>query len=68
MFFSTEELNQAIRELRDQINPDRSANVVVAICFNMNLGDSWEWADVPEYPESIQRRHCEAASTMCCTT
>lgn len=25
--------------------------VQVAICFNMDLGDAWEWADAPEYPE-----------------
>jgi len=25
--------------------------VQVAICFNMDLGDAWEWADYPEYPE-----------------
>jgi hypothetical protein len=23
---------------------------MVAICFNVDLGDSWEWADVPQYP------------------
>jgi hypothetical protein len=23
---------------------------MVAICFNVDLGDSWEWADVPAYP------------------
>jgi hypothetical protein len=25
--------------------------ILVAICHNMDLGDAWEWADVPEYPE-----------------
>lgn len=25
--------------------------VQVAICFNMDLGDAWEWADYPPYPE-----------------
>ena len=25
--------------------------IVVAICHNMHLGDAWEWADMPEYPE-----------------
>ena len=24
---------------------------MVAICFNSDLGDSWEWADRPAYPE-----------------
>jgi hypothetical protein len=26
---------------------------VVAICHNMHLGDAWEWADDPEYPEQF---------------
>ena len=26
---------------------------MVAICHNMDLGDSWEWADVPQYPEAF---------------
>jgi hypothetical protein len=30
---------------------DSKGRVVVAICFNMDLGDAWEWADLPEYPE-----------------
>jgi hypothetical protein len=30
---------------------DERGRVVVAICFNMDLGDAWEWADLPEYPE-----------------
>jgi hypothetical protein len=30
---------------------DDKGRVVVAICFNMDLGDSWEWADDPRYPE-----------------
>lgn len=25
--------------------------IMVAICHNMHLGDAWEWADSPEYPE-----------------
>ncbi len=29
---------------------DDHGRVMVAICFNMDLGDSWEWADVPAYP------------------
>jgi hypothetical protein len=24
---------------------------MVAICHNMDLGDAWEWADHPRYPE-----------------
>ena len=30
---------------------DDKDRVQVAICFNMDLGDAWEWADAPEYPE-----------------
>jgi hypothetical protein len=30
---------------------DDQGRVQVAICHNMDLGDAWEWADLPEYPE-----------------
>src|SRR4051812_30721691 len=30
---------------------DERGRVQVAICFNMDIGDAWEWADAPEYPE-----------------
>jgi len=30
---------------------DDRGRVVVAICLNMDLGDAWEWADSPDYPE-----------------
>jgi uncharacterized protein DUF4159 len=30
---------------------DDKGRVMVAICHNMDLGDSWEHADSPEYPE-----------------
>ena len=30
---------------------DDHGRIMVAICHNMDLGDSWEWADVPQYPE-----------------
>ncbi len=32
---------------------DDKGRVMVAICFNMDLGDSWEWADDPRYPEKF---------------
>ena len=32
------------------IYDDRN-RLVVAICHNMDLGDAWEWADHPRYPE-----------------
>jgi hypothetical protein len=30
---------------------DDKGRLLVAICFNSDVGDSWEWADYPEYPE-----------------
>ena len=30
---------------------DDKGRVMVAICHNMHLGDAWEWADDPAYPE-----------------
>lgn len=30
---------------------DDDGRVMVAICWNMDLGDAWEWADDPRYPE-----------------
>ena len=30
---------------------DQRGRVQVAICHNMDLGDAWEWADDPRYPE-----------------
>lgn len=32
---------------------DDKGRVVVAICHNMDLGDAWEWADSPDYPEQF---------------
>jgi hypothetical protein len=32
---------------------DESGRVVVAMCHNMDVGDAWEWADAPEFPEKI---------------
>ena len=32
---------------------DDKGRVMVAICFDMDLGDSWEWADDPRYPEKL---------------
>jgi hypothetical protein len=32
---------------------DDRGRLMVAICHNMDLGDSWEWADAPEYPEKF---------------
>jgi hypothetical protein len=30
---------------------DDKGRILVAICHNMDLGDAWEWADLPQYPE-----------------
>lgn len=30
---------------------DKDGRIMVAICHNMHLGDAWEWADDPNYPE-----------------
>ena len=30
---------------------DDTGRIMVAICHNMDLGDAWEWADSPRYPE-----------------
>lgn len=30
---------------------DDKGRIQVAICHNMDLGDAWEWADDPRYPE-----------------
>jgi len=32
---------------------DDKGRVMVAICHNMDLGDAWEWADHPRYPENF---------------
>lgn len=42
---------------RDGVEPkwravlDEKNRVQVLICHNMDLGDAWEWADDPQYPE-----------------
>jgi len=30
---------------------DAKGRIVVVLNFNSDIGDSWEWADRPEYPE-----------------
>jgi len=32
---------------------DKHGRIVVAICFNMHLGDAWEWANAGDYPEKF---------------
>ena len=31
---------------------DDKGRIVVAICHNSDVGDAWEWADSPNYPEN----------------
>ena len=33
------------------IRDPKDGRIMVAICHNMHLGDAWEWADDPNYPE-----------------
>ena len=50
--FAVEHLDE-----RDGVEPrwravfDDKGRIQVAICHNMDLGDAWEWADSPDYPE-----------------
>jgi hypothetical protein len=32
---------------------DDKGRLMVAICYNSDVGDSWEWADAPYYPEKF---------------
>lgn len=32
---------------------DSKGRMIVAICFNMDVGDGWEFADDPDYPERL---------------
>jgi hypothetical protein len=32
---------------------DKDGRIIVAICFNMHLGDAWEWANAGDYPEKF---------------
>ena len=31
----------------------KDGRIMVAICANMHLGDAWEWANTPDYPEKF---------------
>jgi hypothetical protein len=50
-------LRSGITWERDGVTPywrgiyDDKGRLMVVINFNMDLGDAWEWADLPEYPE-----------------
>jgi hypothetical protein len=32
---------------------DDRGRIMVAMCFNQDNGDAWEWADSPHYPEKM---------------
>jgi len=32
---------------------DNDGRIMVAICHNSDVGDAWEWADDPRYPEKF---------------
>ncbi|HWR36271.1 MAG TPA: DUF4159 domain-containing protein, partial [Clostridia bacterium] len=32
---------------------DSRGRMMIAICFNMDVGDGWEFADDPDYPERL---------------
>jgi hypothetical protein len=32
---------------------DSKGRIIVAICHNSDVGDAWEWADSPNYPENL---------------
>ena len=40
---------------------DDRGRVMVAICFNQDNGDAWEWADHPQYPEKAASQAYRAA-------
>jgi hypothetical protein len=41
---------------------DDKGRIMVAICHNMDLGDSWEWADDPRYDEKFSALSFRIAS------
>jgi hypothetical protein len=50
-------LSRGVTYERDGIEPrwrgvyDDHERILVAITHNQDLGDAWEWADDPQYPE-----------------
>ena len=51
MFYSGQTYEQDGVEPKWRAILDDKNRIMVAICHNMDLGDSWEHADMPEYPE-----------------
>ena len=40
---------------------DDKGRIMIAICHNSDVGDAWEFADVPYYPEAMTRLACQGA-------
>jgi hypothetical protein len=32
---------------------DERGRIMIAICHNMDLGDAWQYADWPQYPQEL---------------
>ena len=52
----TDEKDRVIPHFRGLF--DGSSRIRVMINFNSDLGDAWEWADVPYYAVNIPMRLC----------
>ena len=39
-------VSASVRLIRDD-----KGRIVIAVCHNTDVGDAWEWADNPQYPE-----------------
>jgi hypothetical protein len=52
-------LSRGVTYERDGVTPhwrgiyDNRGRIMVAMCFNQDNGDAWEWADSPHYPEKM---------------
>ena len=43
---------------------DERGRMMVAISFNQDMGDGWEFADVPEYPERFSSEAMRLGTTL----
>jgi hypothetical protein len=55
----TSPLSRGMTYEQDGVTPhwrgifDDRGRIMVAMCFNQDNGDAWEWADSPQYPEQM---------------
>src|SRR5262249_15622186 len=55
----TSPLSRGMTYEQDGVTPhwrgifDDRGRIMVAMCFNQDNGDAWEWADSPQYPEKM---------------